>query len=480
MTNRPTRALLLAAVLALVAAACSQSSDTTTTTGSAATTQAPATTTAASDTTAPPGTEAPPDTEAPAAEVSFDVGVTAEPCPEGNPDHGCIYLGILTDETGPFAGASPALVGGHKAFWATVNAEGGIGDQFDVAVTDDFKRDTGYVPEAHVAAYAEIANDVVALAESLGTSQTVAALPDYARDQTIGSPASWWSGWAFEDIDQGLVLEYGTNYCFEAMNGVDWSIQAVPAAGLPEVETIGVIFHPTDYGGDYAAGVAAAAEANGIETAWRLPIVPVAAGGDPNQVEAVAKVVSDPVDVVFMAVAPSETAPIVGGAAQQGTTSIFVGAAPSWNVALLDTAAAPAFEAGIYFQSAFVGPWATDTPGHNKMRATLESLGVDPQDFFVTGWVSQYPIKAALEAGVANGDITKPGVAQAAVELTEVDFEGMMPAGQYSGDVADRVPRETIMGGFSADSPTGIEIVQDFFVGPTAAAYDFSEPCFTG
>jgi hypothetical protein len=473
---RLTKLVAVLAVMSMVAAACGDSGTTTT---EPAATEAPATT-ATPATTQPPATEAPATTAPPAMELMTDVGITEEPCPGGNPDRGCIYLGILTDETGPFAAASPALVGAHRAFWATVNATGGIAGLYDVAAPDDLKRDTGYVPDAHVASYAEIADDVAALAETLGTAQTIAALPDYARDNTIGSPASWWSGWGFEAFDQGLILEYGTSYCFEAMNAVDWAVGAVPAAGRPDITSIGIIEHPTDYGFDYAAGVKVAAEANGIEVAWELPIVPVAAGGDPAQVEAVTQVVSDPVDVVFMAVAPAETAAIVGGSLQQGATNLFVGAAPTWNVALLGTAAAPAFEAGAYFQSAFVGGWDTESVGHEKMRTAIAAVGADPNDFFVTGWVSQYPIKAALEAAVASGDATKAGIAAAAKALTEVDYEGMMPSRSYSGDPNDVFPRESLVGGYSADATTGIATVQDFFVGPTAAGYDYSAPCFTG
>ena len=467
--------LVVISVMALVAVSCSDDSADTTTT------QAPST---EAPTTEPPSTEAPatepPATEAPAAGVLTDVGITDEPCPDGNPDHGCIYLGVLTDETGPFAAASPALVGAHKAFWAVANAQGGILDLYDVAVSDEFKRDTGYVAQAHVTSYAEIADDVAALAESLGTAQTVAALPDYARDGTIASPASWWSGWGFESVDQGLILEYGTNYCFEAMNAVDWAMGAVPAAGRPEITRVGIIQHPTDYGFDYGAGVGIAAEAYGIEVAWELPIVPVSAGGDPAQVEAITQILSDPVDVVFLVVAPAETAPIVGGALQQGATNLYIGAAPSWNVALLATAAAPAFEAGVYFQSAFIGGWDYDSVGHEKMRGAITASGADPNDFFVTGWVSQYPIKAALEAAVASGDATKAGIASAAAGLMDVDYEGMMPSRSHAGDPNDSFPRESLVGGYSADSSTGIVVLQDYFVGPTATAYDFTAPCFAG
>ena len=409
-----------------------------------------------------------------------DVGVTSEPCPGGAADRGCIYLGVLTDESGPFAAAAPALLGGQRAFWATVNATGGLGGLYDVTLPDDLKKDTQYNPEVFVQSYNDIAGDVAAIAQSLGTPQTIAAIADYNRDDTVAAPMSWWSGWNFDSSDEGLVVEFGANYCFEAMNSVDWSVGALPAAGRPAPTTVGILAYPTDYGRDYAEGVKIAAANNGIEVAWEGTVVPISAGGDPTQVEAVGQVLGNPVDVVYLVTGPSETAAIVAGAASQGATNVFIGAGPSWNVGVLATAAAPAFQAGIYFQSSYVGPWDYASAGHEKMRAALGAAGVDPNDFFVAGWVSQYGLKAALEGAVANADLTKAGIASAARALAAVEYEGMMTGRAFGGSPADQAPRDSLVSGYDAASSTGMSVIQDFFVGPTAAAHDYTAPCAAG
>ncbi|MGI9586239.1 MAG: ABC transporter substrate-binding protein [Acidimicrobiia bacterium] len=476
MKNKSARIGILLAVLALVAAACSNTSDDTTTTTAAAA----ATTTTAAAATTTTAAAATTTTAAAGGEVAFDVGVTAEPCPEGDPDRGCIYLGILTDESGPFAAASPALVGAQRAFWAGANAAGGIGGEFDVALPDDLARDTQYLPDVFVQQYNDIAGEIAAVAQSLGTSQTIAALDDYNRDNTAAAPMSWWSGWAFDDVDHGLIVEFGTNYCFEAMNAVDWSMEAVPAAGRPAPTSVGILAIPNDYGLDYSAGVIMAAEANGLEVAWEAPVIPVSAGGDPTQAEAIQQILASPVDVVYLVTGPTETAAIVAGAASQGATNLFIGAGPSWNVGILATAAAPAFEAGIYFQSNFVGPWQTDTPGHEAMRQTLAAGGIDESsanDFFVAGWVSQYGLKAALDQAYASGDLTKEGIATAARSLTTVSYQDMMADRSFGGDPNTEFPRMSLMGAVDVNEPTGISVIQDFFVGPTSAAFEFTEAC---
>ncbi|MDH5502915.1 MAG: hypothetical protein OEY98_02690, partial [Acidimicrobiia bacterium] len=121
------KGLAAIAVLSLVMAACAQEAETTTTTAAAT----PDTTVAATpDTTA----AATPDTTMEDMTIATDIGVTEEPCPGGNPDRGCIYLGVLTDESGPFQAAAPALYGAQQLFWGTVNAGDGIGGAYDVAL----------------------------------------------------------------------------------------------------------------------------------------------------------------------------------------------------------------------------------------------------------------------------------------------------------------------------------------------------------
>jgi hypothetical protein len=476
MNKKWIRFAMLITVMALVAAACRNtfSYDTTTTAAAAVTTPAAApTTTAAPAATTTTAADA-------GGEVAFDIGVTAEPCENGNPEHGCIYLGVLTDQSGPFQSASPALVGAQRAFWAAANAAGGIGDAFDVALPDDLTEDTQYSPEVFVQKYNDIAGEIAAVAQALGTSQSIAALDDMVRDSTVAAPMTWWSGWAFDENDQGLVVEFGTNYCFEAMNAFDWSMAAVPAAGRPVPTSVGILALPGDYGEDYGAGVKLAAEANGVEVAWEQVVIPISAGGDETQAEAIQKLLAEPVDIVYLVTGPSETGAIVGGAAAQGATNLFIGAAPSWNVALLGSAAAPAFEAGLYFQSAFVGPWAYDSPGHEAMRQTLGAGGITEEnanDFFVSGWVSQYGLKAALDAAYASGDLTKTGIAAAAGTLTDVSFDGMLANRSYGGDPNTQFPRMSLVGAVDVTQPTGIAVVQDFFVGPTSEGLDFTAAC---
>ena len=65
----------------------------------------------------------------------------------------------------------------------------------------------------------------------------------------------------------------------------------------------------------------------------------------------------------------------------------------------------------------------------------------------------------------------------AAKNLTSVDYEGMMPSRSFGGDPNTEFPREATVGGVDTTSSTGISLVRDFFVGPTAEGYSFTAPC---
>lgn len=405
------------------------------------------------------------DDTAPATEAALatDVGVTEDACPAGvNPDNGCIYLGTISDLTvGPFAPLAVPITEAQAAFWARVNADGGIAG-YDVDAST-YVRDAEYNPEIHNQMYQEIRGEVLALAQTLGSSQTLAVIEDMRSDSMVGVPASWNSAWEFDP----LILESGANYCFESMNGVDWAME-----NRGEIDSVMAVHFPNDYGADAAAGARVAAEAHGAEfTAVETP------PGQDNQTGAISAILSAQPDLVFVTTGPSEMATIVGGAASQQFQGTFVGSSPTWNPALLQTPAAPALEA-LYFQAAPWAPWDGDTPGHEAMR---EALGdVTPNDGYVAGWAWSYALLAAIEAAVDAGDLTREGLAEAAATLESVDYEGMLPdeAGATSGDPAEVAFRESMVNAVNPDASAGVAPVTDFTAGPTATAYDFAEACF--
>jgi ABC-type branched-subunit amino acid transport system substrate-binding protein len=397
--------------------------------------------------------------------VKTDVGVTSDPCPDSrNKDRGCIYLGTLSDLTeGPFAPLAVPITKAQKDFWDRVNANGGIGGKYDVDVAE-YTRDNKYNPEEHVAKLREIEPNVLALAQTLGTSPTLAGLEIQKGDDLIAAPATWWSGWSFDD--EGLIVESGYSYCTESMNGLDWATEEF---GRPaKVLSVG---YPGDYGGDSAAGVKVWAEANGA-TAEVVETAPNATAG--NQDAAVGAIAKAAPDVVVLATGPAEMAEIVGKSVAGGFKGRFIGSVPTWNPAILKSEAAPAVEAAYHYVSPW-GPYGSDTPAH---RAMEEATGGKPpaNDGYTFGWIWSYPLQAVLEQALDNGDLTRAGVRQAVEEVT-VDYEGALPSRKYGGDPNETVVREAVIAKPDPKAPVGSSVLKDFFAGPTAKGHDFTEPC---
>lgn len=398
------------------------------------------------------------------SDAEFNVGVTQEPCPEAvNSDHGCIYLGTISDLTvGPFAPLAVPLTDAQQAFWQRVNEEGGIGG-FDIDVTR-YVRDNQYRPDVHNQVYQEIKDDVLALAQTLGSPTTAAIIEDLAANDVVSVPASWTSSWLFQDV----ILESGAAYCVESMNAVDY---AVSERG---VRSVMAVHHPGDYGEDGAAGTKIAAEANGLAFT-SVEQTQRALGG--TTTAAIDAIIQQQPDLVILTIAPTEVAEIVGGAAARGYQGLFIGTSPTWNPALLQSPARDALKR-LYLATAPWGTFTSDTPGHQAMR---EALGdVTPNEGYTSGWIWSYPLKAALERAAQNGDLTRAGLLAAVEELDGVDYEGMLPesAGSYAGDPNEQAFRQNLIYRPDEASPTGLALVRDFFTGPTAERYEFNGPCF--
>lgn len=394
-------------------------------------------------------------------------GVTDEACPDAvNPDNGCIYLGVLSDLTeGPFAALAVPITDAQRDFWRLVNERGGIGG-YDIDI-DKNTRDTKYQPAEHAAQYNQIAGEVLALAQTLGTVNTESVLDDMKSRSLVAVPTTWWSGFSFDENDGGIVMESGYSYCTEAIVGLDWFAQT---HGKPtKVQAVG---YPGDYGGDSAEGVRRWAEVNGVEL---LPYI----GTGPNQITGnqdavVSAVAAANPDVVVLGIGPAETAEIIGKLAGAGFQGRFMGALPTWNPALLQSPAAPAITA-LYNHMSPYQNWDGDSKGIADMK---EALGgnLPTNGGYIIGWAIGYPMKAALEAAIAAGDITPEGLAKVVSGLT-ASYDGMAPDQKYGGDPQANAIQSVYIGQPNAEVELGMETIESAFTGSTFDQTDYSGAC---
>ena len=429
--------------------------------------------------TAPPP---PPPVEPPPAAFQSDIGVTAEPCPGSvNPDNGCIFLGAITDTSGPFAALGPDVTQGGVDFWDAVNAVGGL-NGFDVVITADNTINAMYDPAETVAAYQRSAGNVAAYAQILGTPQSLAVFQqgDIIANNSVVMPATWYSGWGFTSVDNGQVFESGAPYCFEAMNATEFVTQ-----NFGTEVAYGIVAFPGDYGGDYRAGVLEAATFLGMpEPLFDIQQIPVSVGGDVTEV--VGAIVQTGARWVFVTTGPTELAQIIGGTFQAvggdlAKMPMFMGAVPTFNKGLFAT---PVWDLmkGFYYQSS---PFKyLFHPDNSVGQTVLAQTGRNPTPAWGAGFMWQYPMLAILDAAIESGDITHTGGGiLAAAQGVTVDYEGSLPNRTY-GDPDATVERGTIIHKpdpdlTAVDDPNSDGLVDGstFFVGRAAAARDHNAPC---
>lgn len=391
-----------------------------------------------------------------------------------------IDLGVLTDLSGPFASLSTDITDALRVYWDRVNESGGIGGWKVNLVVADTKGD----PRTQEEAYEAMRSEVLAMAQAFGSDSNAAMLDTYIADDMLAIPLSWYSGWPFDAIDGGVILEQDTNYCIEAMNAVDFIVES-------GATSLAIVTDADVYGRDAAAGADNAAEFYGLDVVYD-------GGGEVGLGDEVSPIIrsiaESAADWTFLATSPAESPAIIAGAVSLGYEGMFIGAAPSYDSRLLDSASAELFGTR-YYQSSYVVAWGDESPGNQEMMTALRDAFPDrrPSDAFIVGWNAGITMRAVLEAAIAAGDLTRAGMVTAASGLDGIEFGGSAPDQQYAGAPDEFVTRASAIykpdleaynaaGGFEQrltdpGATTGSLQVRTFTAGEAAAIYDFTTPC---
>ncbi len=450
-------------VFGLVLAACGDGGgdeETTTTTGeeAPATTageEAPATTEPMTDTTAAEGGAE--------GDIATDIGVDLEA--------GTITVGFLTDQTGAFSPLVTLINAGIEAYWADVNANGGING---LEVVLDFA-DTAYDGEQHVQLFEELKDEVVAFGHSVGSPQTVAINPGLQDQGIFAIPLTWYSGWS-DPAYNSNVVPHGAPYCIEAMNVIEYMADD---SGI-DSPTIAIASIPGDYGLDASAGARLAAEALGLEIVYdgAGAIIP---GDQTSYIEVGNAIAEADPDIVYHTGIPWAGWPEVYSQAviTNGLEALWSGAAPSWgpNYVAEDSGIRDEIARDFYWAFPYL-PWDGDSEGNAIVRDLMTAAGAAPSDFYAEGFVEGQILFQALNIAYENGDMTQSGVLAAAKSIESVEYQGLAPSDNYVGEPNDIVQRVVHMMRPDPDSETGSMLAEADYTSPTAAAFEFNEACF--
>jgi len=366
-----------------------------------------------------------------------------------------IKLGVLTDRTGPFAGAAKALEQGRLLFWNDRNAKGGVCSRKVEFVV----KDHGYNPQQAVTAYAQIKDEVLALDELLGSPMIAALLPELAQDEMISIAASWSSSL----LSNPYVVITGTTYDVEMINGIHWLTKN---RGLAAGGKIGHIFVEGDYGDNALAGSRAAAKEYGLQL-----IEQKVKATDADLTAQVTALRSSGAKFVLLTTTPVQTASAVGVAEASGFDATFLGSGPSFTGALLKTPAKAALENRLFVATS-TAAYSSAAAGPAAVRKAFAAAHPDqPKSTFVMyGYAQGQIMERILDAACQRNDLTRAGLLKAFQSLKDVQTDGLVAQLNY-GTPGQIPARQIYLVRPDAGTEGGLTQVSDLFAAPLAMTY---------
>ena len=414
-------------------------------------------------------------------DVATDFGVDAE--------NKIIRVGLNADLSGPFASLVSEIVAAQEVYWEVFNEEGG----YQGWTVETVVLDSGYQTDVGLQNYRTLAAEdgVLMITENTGSPITNAIREEAADDDMVVIPLSWASIWPDPELGSA-ILEKGTTYCAESMNGVEWLADYAREQGLEP--SLAIVGRPGEYGEDGSAGAKIAAEELGI------PIVYDGTGatsGD-DRSNVISGVVGSGATIVWTTLTPGELLDIFGNSVSQGFTGYWSGNSPSFNYLVhLQSDFAADFDQ-YYFQSGYYAPWGAPGEGNDiiqeEMRARRPDLNIS--DVYASGWIEGLMAEALFTEGIDQGDLTRANMIEIANSGLEVDFLGLGEDQAWPPDYNDAIVRSSwiydvdvsqfnvISAGESTADNLGssglIPVGGSEFTGDLLKDYQFDGPCIEG
>jgi ABC-type branched-subunit amino acid transport system substrate-binding protein len=372
-----------------------------------------------------------------------------------------ITLGILSPYSGPVADPiGKPLARGVEVFFKSINDQGGI-DGFKVNFVE---KDTQYNPQLQVEQYNAIHNQVLMIADSLGTPTTFAIKDLATADHMLVSAATLSSALAREKY---LIL-VGTPYRLQVENAFDYVVNKL---GVQNPAT-GIIYQNDDYGQDGLTGYKEAISAYHLHDVGQASY----AATDTDFTAQVSQMKAAGAKYVFITATPIPTAKIIGTAHALGYDPQWILQSPAFATGLLAVPGlAPLLsKAWLVSQGATWGD--TSVPGMKQMLADVAKYASDqkPDGFFEFGYAESKVTYAILKKAADNGDLTRDGLFTAFESLKNVDLGGLLPNLNYGSSPNDRVPsRDSVVYAIDPTQPTAIKSLSGDFTGVAAKQSQF-------
>lgn len=372
-----------------------------------------------------------------------------------------ITLGILSPYSGPVADPiGKPLARGVEVFFNSINDNGGI-DGYKVQF---LREDTQYSPQIEVQLYNQIHNQVLMIADSLGTPTTFAIKDQATADHMLVSAATLSSALAREKY---LIL-LGTPYRLQVENAFDYVVKQQGVQNPP----VGIIYQNDEYGQDGLTGFKEAVNFYHLHDVGEATY----ALTDKDYTAQVSQLKQAGAKYVFLTSLPTVTAGIIGTAYKLGYNPQWILQSPAFAQALLAVPGLGALMSRAWLVSQGATWGDTTQPGMAQLLKDVAKYAPDqkPDGFFEFGYTESKITYAILKKALDNNDITRDGLFTAFESLKNVDLGGLLPPVTYGSSPNDRVPtRDSIVFQIDPTQPTGIKPLSPDFTGDAAKQSQF-------
>jgi ABC-type branched-subunit amino acid transport system substrate-binding protein len=365
-----------------------------------------------------------------------------------------LRLGALTDLTGPYATLGKSIVQAQKMWADETNAKGGVcGRKVEIVV-----KDHGYDVQKAVTAYADIAPDVVALPQVIGSPVVAALLDDIERDHMLTFPQAW----AASLLGKDSVQVQGTTYDIDMIAAVDFLTRTKK---IGDGDTIGHVYFEGDYGTNALEGSRWAAGRAGVKVVGQK--IKATDTDLSAQVSALRKA---GVKAILISAGPAQTASLTGVAASRGLRVPVVSNAPGFAPQLMKTPAAAALEGMLHVVSAAPAV-SSDLPGVRAMVAAYQKKypGSPVDSGVLSGYNAAQLLGADLKKACAAGSLAREDVVKAHRSQSKADT-GLGTAQDFS-DVTRPASLATYVLRPDGKAVGGLVVVEDAHVAPGVEEY---------
>ena len=372
-----------------------------------------------------------------------------------------ITLGILSPYSGPVADPiGIPLANGVKAYFDHINDNGGI-DGYKVKFSE---QDTQYNPQLEVQKYNQIHNQVLMIADSLGTPTTFAIKDQAAADHMLVSAATLSSALAREKY---LIL-VGTPYRLQVENAFDYIVNKL---GVKHPAT-GIIYQNDEYGQDGLTGYKEAKSAYNLNDVAQVTY----AATDTDFTAQVSQLKASGAKYVFITAIPTATAGIIGTAYKLGYNPQWILQSPAFAIGLMAVPALKPLLSKAWVMSQGAAWGDTSVPAMAQMLQDVSKYFPQqkPDGYFEFGYGESEITYAILKKALDNKDISRDGLFNAFESLKTVSLGGLLPPVTYGSSPNERVPtRDSVVYQIDATAPADVKPLTPDFTGTAAQQSQF-------